>query len=211
MFAHIPVTGKLFGDELQSQLNSIKASNKISNLAAGASSRRFHDKPGNNNKNGKPFLGQRGKRPHKKTVGDKEAVTANCSLNDLLGQVDINNFVSLIPAFTDYFTLRARCFKAGQLIYYVDNWKLITSDQEILSMIQGLHTEFQSIPFQKEAPLECAKQSEMDVISTETEKLLQEGVIVATGYEKGDFISPIFIRTKKDGSFRLILNLQRLN
>ena len=60
---HIP-TGKLFGDELQSQLNSIKASNKISNLAAGASSRRFQDKPGNNNKYGKPFLGQRGKKPH---------------------------------------------------------------------------------------------------------------------------------------------------
>ena len=54
---HIPITKKFFGDELQSQLNSIKASNKISNLAAGASSRRFHNKPGNNSKHGKAFLG----------------------------------------------------------------------------------------------------------------------------------------------------------
>jgi len=72
---HIPITGKLFGDELQCQLNSIKASNKISNLAAGTSSRRFHDKPGNNNKNGKSFLGQRGKKPHynqKKQWGKKK-------------------------------------------------------------------------------------------------------------------------------------------
>ena len=105
----------IFGDELQSQLNSIKALNKISNLAAGASSRRFHEKPGYNNKNGKPFLGHRERNPitARKTVGEKEAVTANCSLNDLLDQVDINNFVSLIHALTNYFTSREDCFKAG--------------------------------------------------------------------------------------------------
>ena len=68
-------------------------------------------------------------------MGEKEAGTANCSLNDVLGQVDIKNFVSLIPALTNYFTLRADCFKASQLVDYVDNWKLITSDQEILSMV----------------------------------------------------------------------------
>ena len=51
----------------------------------------------------------------------------------------------------------------------------------------------------------------MDVISTEIEKHLQKGVIVTTGHEKGEFISPIFIRPKKDGSFRLILNLKRLH
>ena len=51
----------------------------------------------------------------------------------------------------------------------------------------------------------------MDVISTEIEKLLQKGVIVAIRHEKGEFISPIFITPKKDSFFRLILNLKRLN
>ena len=114
------------------------------------------DKPGNNNKYGKSFLDQRGKKPHysqKKTVGEKEAVTANCSLNDLLDQVDVHNFVPLIPALINYFTLRADCSKAGQLVDYVDNWKLINSDHEMLSMVQGLRIQFQSIPFEKEAPL----------------------------------------------------------
>jgi len=55
--------------------------------------------------------------------------------------------------------------------------------------------------FKKEAPLQCVKQSEMDVISTEFEKLLHKGVIVATGHEKGEFISPIFIRPKKGWLF----------
>lgn len=82
-----------------------------------------------------------------KTVGEKEAVTANCLLKGLLGQVDIDNFVSLIPALTHYFTLRADCLEAGQLVDYGDNWKSIISNQEILSMVQGQHIEFHSIPF----------------------------------------------------------------
>ena len=68
-------------------------------------------------------------------------------------------------------------------------------------MVQGLRIEFQSIPFQKEAPLQCVKQSEMDVISTKIEKILHKGVTVATGHEKGEFISPIFIRPKKGWLF----------
>ena len=46
----IPITRKIFGDELQSQLRNIKTLHKISNLAAGASNSRFHDEPGNNKK-----------------------------------------------------------------------------------------------------------------------------------------------------------------
>ena len=76
---HIPITGKLYGDELQSQLNSIKASNKISNPAAGASSQCFHKKPGHNNKNGEPFLGQRKKNHYsQKNIGRKRS--SNCKL-----------------------------------------------------------------------------------------------------------------------------------
>ena len=104
--AHIPISRKLFEDELQSQLNSIKASIKISNLAASASSRCFHDKPGNNNKSGMPFLARGGRKSitARKNSGRKEAVT-KCSLRDLLGQVDIDSFVSLIPTLTHFFTL----------------------------------------------------------------------------------------------------------
>ena len=69
-------------------------------------------------------------------------VTETRPLKDLLGQVDLNNFVSLIPALTNYFTSRA------------DSWKLTSFDQEILAMVQGQHIEFQLIPFQKEPPVQ---------------------------------------------------------
>ena len=56
------------------------------------------------------FLGQRGKTT---LYCQKKA----CIERDLLGQVDINNFISFTPTHSfvpDYFTLRADCFEAGQ-------------------------------------------------------------------------------------------------
>ena len=41
--------------------------------------------------------------------------------------------------------------------------------------------------------------------------LVKQGVIEKVQHEKGEIISNIFIRPKRDGSFRLILNLKKLN
>ena len=53
--------------------------------------------------------------------------------------------------------------------------------------------------------------AESQVTETEIEKLLNKGVIVGTDRETGDFISSVFLREKKDGSHRMILNLKALN
>lgn len=42
-------------------------------------------------------------------------------------------------------------------------------------------------------------------------KLLKIGAIVPTVHEPGDFISPVFTTAKKDGSSRMILDLNSLN
>lgn len=49
------------------------------------------------------------------------------------------------------------------------------------------------------------------VISQEIVKLLELGVIKETHRQKEQIVSPIFLRKKKDGGFRMILNLQKLN
>ena len=41
--------------------------------------------------------------------------------------------------------------------------------------------------------------------------LLKKGVIKETFHEPGEFISPVFLTPKSDGSVRLILNLKKLN
>ena len=45
----------------------------------------------------------------------------------------------------------------------------------------------------------------------EIRELLDKGVIVESSYKKGEYISPIFLRSKPDGSHRFILNLKCLN
>jgi len=55
----------------------------------------------------------------------------------------------------------------------------------------------------------CAKDTE--IISNEVNKLLDKGVISITEAFDSDFFSSLFVRPKKDGSYRTILNLKNLN
>ena len=49
------------------------------------------------------------------------------------------------------------------------------------------------------------------LVNEEILKLENLGVIVQTNHEKGEIISPIFVRPKSDGSYRVILNLKKFN
>ena len=48
------------------------------------------------------------------------------------------------------------------------------------------------------------------IINVEIEKLLQKGVIIKCEREDNDLVSTVFIKEKKYGSFRTILNLKCL-
>ena len=50
-----------------------------------------------------------------------------------------------------------------------------------------------------------------DIIQAEIDKLLRKGVIIPTRREKGDFVSSVFTRKKKDDTYRTILNLKKFN
>ena len=53
--------------------------------------------------------------------------------------------------------------------------------------------------------------TEVVIIDKQIETFLQTGVIETTTHCEGEYISNISIRPKKDGSYRLILNLKNLN
>lgn len=52
---------------------------------------------------------------------------------------------------------------------------------------------------------------EREIISKLLENFESKGVIVESEHEVGEILSHIFIRPKSDGTYRLILNLSRLN
>ena len=80
-------------------------------------------------------------------------------------------------------------------------------------MILGQPTEFTRTPYQRVAPKEkkIIDLNEQHVIETKINKLPAKGVIIPSSHEEQEYISPIFTRAKKDGSFRVILNLKCLN
>ena len=103
---------------------------------------------------------------------------------------------------------------AGRIRHFVDNWKEITSDPVILGIVKGAKIEFSKeygVPVQNSKPVAKLHGSEAEFVNTEIDKLLVKGVIIHSESEPGEFLSTIFLTPKKDGSFRLILNLKELN
>ena len=113
---------------------------------------------------------------------------------------------------THYLEAKVATFKAGCIAGYLNNWTSLTSDEEILGTVTGLPLDFETTP-------QCTythkyqdfNKSEENFVTLEIETLLRKKVIAKSAHEKGEFISPIFLRPKSEGSFRLILNLKKLN
>ena len=101
---------------------------------------------------------------------------------------------------------------AGRLKNYVHKWHTITSDQRILDAIRGVTIDFITKPSQHFVPNQYKfNPLEIKIIDERITCFLERGVIERATHSDGEYISNIFIRPKKDGSYRLILNLKQLN
>ena len=86
-------------------------------------------------------------------------------------------------------------------------------DREILGSMPGLSLEFSDnkLPhYYKGLEMRFSSKEEL-FLADEIKNLPQKGVIKKSQHEEGEFISPIFFVPKSDDSFRMILNLKRLN
>lgn len=103
-------------------------------------------------------------------------------------------------------------FKAGRLSMFEENWRKLTNDPRILDIVRNCHLEFNDTPVQSTGsyPMHFSKFEE-DIIDSEIQKLLGMNVLEKVSYDKNQFLSPIFTRPKKDGEYRMILNLKELN
>ena len=107
---------------------------------------------------------------------------------------------------------KANSYCAGNISNCYENWRSITLDEYILSIVQnGLFLSFDKDQSSK-APFEFPRtKAETDVLETEVEKLLKKGMIAPTKIQPDDYFSNLFTRQKKDGSYRTNLNLKYLN
>ena len=103
-------------------------------------------------------------------------------------------------------------FQAGRLSKHVDFWRSLTRDKNVLDTISGLSIEFVKHPKQTFVPSEYRHtEEEMKFLDSEIVKLLKKGIISKAKSQESQYISNVFLRDKKDGSFRMILNLSDLN
>ena len=101
---------------------------------------------------------------------------------------------------------------AGRIRFFLEQWKELTSDSTILSAVTGYKIEFFVTPVQLRQPHPITMApSESQNVDIQIEKFLNKGIIVVSCHEEGEFISNVFLRSKRDGSFRMILNLKELN
>ena len=116
----------------------------------------------------------------------------------------------------DYDSLLISChendFSAANIKHCLNEWQNITSDKVILDLVKGYKIEFEEIPHQTTVPRECKfNLTELEYVRNEIQILLAKKVIQISTFEPGQFISSIFLRPKKNGKFRMILNLKYLN
>ena len=81
-------------------------------------------------------------------------------------------------------------------------------------MVKGCHITFthDQFPLQLRPPQSIKFTDwESSLMGQEINKLHQKGVIEDTNHSHVEFLSNVFLRPKKDGSFRMILNLKNLN
>ena len=128
-----------------------------------------------------------------------------------LSQIEISEYESLVPLLIKYFEHKVANFKAGQLSTSYFAWNELTSDPEILLTVSGQRIEFSQNTVQLNLPVQPNYSCQQgQFIDSEIQSLLKKGVIVESTNEPNEYISPIFLRPKKDGSHRMILNLKYL-
>ena len=92
----------------------------------------------------------------------------------------------------------------------------MTKDPELLDIVRGCHfdvrlNESNLMGFQSRTVPYNFNNVESDAIDKEIAELLKLGVIIKVDQSDNLVISPIFLREKKDGGYRMVLNLKKLN
>ena len=102
----------------------------------------------------------------------------------------------------------------GRLRFFLQNWKKITDDQWVLSVIEeGYKLEFIQKPPQTGIKQTSVPNQDLDLLKLEVEDLLKKDAIETVPWNEinSGFYSTFFLVPKKNGKMRLVINLRPLN
>ena len=100
----------------------------------------------------------------------------------------------------------------GRLLHFHSNWEKLSQDPYILSIVKGMTIDWLQVPSQlREIPCPKFSNSQSNQLSTEVNKLVEKNAIEVTKPSPNQFVSHIFLASKKDGTNRPVINLKQLN
>lgn len=103
-------------------------------------------------------------------------------------------------------------FQAGKVKHFIEKWRIITTDKAVLDALNGYQLRFHTLPPERN---NCNNpnfsENEKTAISLEIDTFLSKGIVEETSPCKHQFVTHIFIRPKKDGTHRVILNMKSVN
>ena len=103
-------------------------------------------------------------------------------------------------------------FRGGQISRYVPAWRQLSSDPWLIKAVQGVEIPLEVVPVQIREPSQFRLgEHEKKIIQGEVEKLLAKEIVERVEDEPGQVISNVFLRPKKDGGHRMILDLTWVN
>ena len=94
---------------------------------------------------------------------------------------------------------------------FIDNWREITSDPDILSIVLGYKIPLRCNWYGKLNRFASPNQVNADLIDSEVENLLTKGAIAEIPPIREGFFSRLFLVPKKGGTFRPVIDLSFLN
>ena len=100
------------------------------------------------------------------------------------------------------------------LKYFLPEWSKLISDQTMLDCSAHYHIDFIDTVYLLQHTVTnqiTFFENEQRIIDSEILKLLEKGIIEPCVPETGESITTVFLRPKKDGNYRMTLNLKRLN
>ena len=146
------------------------------------------------------------------SVSDAHSVT-----RDIINTANVNNTINVV---NDWMGIRDRASRettltnnvikvGGWLRLYVNEWTKITSDKNILQIVNGYEIPFNSTVKQYFVP----KVAKLDNSATKIaiDKINNNCAVRKTNYTPNQFISSYFLREKPNGENRFILNFKALN
>ena len=100
----------------------------------------------------------------------------------------------------------------GRLRFCLQNWEKLTGDQFVLRVVKGMEIPFVDWPVQMTEPHQYPfSVKEKGLVETEVKGMMEKGAITQVNPSLGQFVSPLFLVPKKDGSQRPVINLKKLN